>query len=72
MKVALHDKFSKYETKISHYELNEGLIIVTFKGIKVLMECNENGYYINILVSSSLIHDGILIIINERHVESYL
>jgi hypothetical protein len=63
--VALHDEFSKYEIKISHYALNEGLIIVTFKGIKVLVECNENGYYIDILVCSSLIHDENLNIINQ-------
>ncbi len=63
--MALHDKFRKYGIKISHYELNEGLIIVTFKGIKVLVECHENGYYIDILVCFSLIHDEIFNIINK-------
>jgi hypothetical protein len=63
--MTLQDKFNKYEIKNWHYELNEGLIIVTLKGIKVLVECNENGYYINIHVCYSLIHDEILNIINE-------
>ncbi len=65
MKVVLQDKFSKYEIKIWHYELNEGLIIVTFKDIKVLVECNENGYYIDILVCYNLIHNENLNFINE-------
>jgi hypothetical protein len=30
------------------------------------MECNENGYYIDILVCSSWIHDEILNIISEN------
>ncbi len=65
MKVKLHNIFNRCEC--AYYDFDKGLIIINFKGIEVLIECSEMGYYIDVLVRSSLSHiDGTLEVINEN------
>lgn len=63
MKVKLHNIFNRCGS--AYYDLDKGLIIINFKGVEVLIECSETGYYIDVLVRSSLSHDEALEIINE-------
>jgi hypothetical protein len=63
LKVKLHNIFNRCAS--AYYDLEKGLIIINFKGIEVLIECSEMGYYIDVLVRSSLSHDETLEIINE-------
>ncbi len=65
LKVVLHNTFIKFKNGNAHYELEKGLIIINFKGIEVLVECNEMGYYIDVLVRSSLSHSETLEIVND-------
>ncbi len=65
LKVVLHNTFIEFKNGNAHYELEKGLIIINFKGIKVLVECNEMGYYIDVLVCSSLSHSETLEIVND-------
>jgi hypothetical protein len=63
--VVLHNTFIEFKNGNAHYELEKGLIIINFKGIEVLVECNEMGYYIDVLVRSSLSHSETLEIVND-------
>ncbi len=52
LKVVLHNTFIEFKNGNAHYELKKGLIIINFKGIEVLVESNEMGYYIDVLVEN--------------------
>jgi hypothetical protein len=64
LKVKLHNKFITDES--ANYVLDKGLISITFRGIEVLIEYSEKGYYIDVLVRSVLSHNETLKIINEE------
>ncbi|KAH9542049.1 hypothetical protein CY35_14G095000 [Sphagnum magellanicum] len=59
-------RIHQFKNGNAHYELEKCLIIINFKGIEVLVECNEMGYYIDVLVHTSLSHSETLEIIHEN------
>jgi hypothetical protein len=62
----LHNAFYSNGSLSVDYKLDKGLIILNFKGIEVLVESSGDvGYYIDVLVRSSLSHSETLKIIEE-------
>jgi GTPase SAR1 family protein len=66
LQVVLHNAFYSNGSLSVDYKLDKGLIILNFKGIEVLVESSGDvGYYIDVLVRSSLSHSETLKIIEE-------
>jgi hypothetical protein len=64
--VVLHNAFYANGSLSADYKLDKGLIILNFKGVEVLVESSGDvGYYIDVLVRSSLNHSETLKIIEE-------
>jgi hypothetical protein len=66
LKLMLHNAFIELQNGNARYDLEKGLIIINFKSIEVLVECNETGYYIDVLMRSSLSHIETLEAIHEN------
>jgi hypothetical protein len=65
-KVTLHNSFIIDGILSADFKLNKGLITLNFKGIDVFVESSRDvGYYINVLVRSSLNHDKTVEIIEK-------